>query len=102
MSNLNLSKVEKLYAKQFDGTAHALAANGLDWGVVPSPLQSASGVAVPAYGIMRTDNGLPVGVVGERYKTVSNRDACGWLDAYQSAWPPRGCGSNGGGGTWAR
>lgn len=91
----NNGKVEMFYAgndvpwhglgTKLDNPAtaeEALIAAGLNWGVKKEPVYLASGMVVDGfYSNVRSDNGKPLGIVGERYEPLNNKDAFRLFDA---------------------
>lgn len=52
-----------------------LQATGLNWTVEKEPLQTQSGITVPdKYGCVRSDNRTVIGVVGNRFEFLQNKD----------------------------
>ncbi len=67
-------------------SAEALAAAGLDFTVELSPLQTAEGVPVPARNAaVRSDTGAVLGVVGDRYRPIQNRDCFAFMDGLSAS-----------------
>jgi phage/plasmid-like protein (TIGR03299 family) len=64
------------------GEAIRLAA-GLDWEISKQPVYAGRKKVRVAgkYATVRSDNGMPLGVVGEHYKVVQNSELDGWGDA---------------------
>lgn len=67
------------------GSEQALRLAGLDWEVEQRPVYAEGpfGVLVPIHGMVanvRTDDDRVLGVVGDRYRVVQNRDAFGFVD----------------------
>ncbi len=62
--------------------AEALAAAGLDWTVSKKPLYLMDGTPVPDhFAIVRDDRNAPLGVVGNVYEPLQNKDAFSFFDA---------------------
>lgn len=62
--------------------AEALAAAGLDWTVAKKPLHLIDGTVVPDhFAIVREDANKPLGVVGNVYEPLQNKDAFSFFDA---------------------
>lgn len=63
-------------------SAEALSIAGLDWNVVQRPVKTDDGILIPNYvaNVRDTDNQV-LGVVTEKYKVLSNRDAFAFTDA---------------------
>lgn len=62
-------------------SAVACEMGGLNWNVVPKPLQVCGGKKVPGYfANVRETDGAILGIVGERYKIVQNLDAFAFTD----------------------
>jgi phage/plasmid-like protein (TIGR03299 family) len=62
--------------------AEALAAAGLDWTVSKKPLYLMDGTEVPDhFAIVRDDKNAPLGVVGNVYEPLQNKDAFSFFDA---------------------
>jgi phage/plasmid-like protein (TIGR03299 family) len=62
--------------------AEALAAAGLDWTVSKRPLHLIDGTVVPDhFAIVRDDKSAPLGVVGNVYEPLQNKDAFSFFDA---------------------
>lgn len=62
--------------------AEALAAAGLDWTVAKKPLHLIDGTVVPDhFAIVREDRNFPLGVVGNVYEPLQNKDAFSFFDA---------------------
>ena len=62
--------------------AEAIGAAGLDWSVAKAPLMLASGEPIDGYhATVRSDTGAVLGIVGERYRIVQNREAFAFIDA---------------------
>ncbi len=60
----------------------AIAAAGLDYEVALAPMTTTDGLPVPkSRAVVRADSRTVLGVVGERYVPVQNRQAFGFLDA---------------------
>ena len=82
-----------------------ITAAGLDWRVELQDLKTESGIAVPGhFATVRTDCNKILGVVGNRYTPVQNRDAFDFLDSLTSSGEMRyeSAGALRGGGTvWA-
>ena len=63
-------------------SAEALAAAELDFTVELSPLQTADGTPVPGKNAaVRSDTGGVLGVVGDRYRPIQNRDCFSFMDS---------------------
>ena len=63
-------------------SAEALAAAGLDFTVELSPLHTAEGTPVPGKNAaVRSDTGGVLGVVGDRYRPIQNRDCFSFMDS---------------------
>ncbi len=62
--------------------AEALSAAGLDWTVSKKPLHLIDGTVVPDhFAIVREDRNVPLGVVGNIYEPLQNKDAFSFFDA---------------------
>lgn len=62
--------------------AEALRQGGLDWTASKETLRTASGQHVPnAFAMVRSDNNAVLGVVGNQYTALQNRDAFSMMDA---------------------
>lgn len=62
-------------------SADAIIAAGLNWEVEQRKIYTEDNVLIPGqYVNIRTDNGKPLGIVGERYKIVNNIDAFEFTD----------------------
>jgi len=62
--------------------AEALAAAGLDWTVSKKPLYLMDGTEVPDhFAIVREDKNVPLGVVGNVYQPLQNKEAFSFFDA---------------------
>ena len=68
-------------------TAHeAIVAAGLDYEVSKQPLLTTDGLPVPGHrAVVREDAQVVLGVVGERYTLIQNRDAFGFFDGVVGA-----------------
>lgn len=64
----------------------ALQVADLDWDVEKVALQTADGLTVPnMYATVRADTRTPLGVVGEQYLPVNNREAFGFVESILGA-----------------
>lgn len=62
--------------------AQAIKLAGLDYTVELQEVKTEQGKIVPnCYAAVRTDTSVPLGVVGNRYKVLQNREAFGFFDA---------------------
>ncbi len=59
----------------------AIELAGLDYTVVKKPLDLRVGLEQNAYATVRTDTGAVLGIVGEQYEPLQNRDAFAFFDA---------------------
>jgi phage/plasmid-like protein (TIGR03299 family) len=63
-------------------SAEALALAGLDWTLSLEPMTASGGINVPmGKAVIRTDVNRCIGMVGNRYRVVQNRDAFSMLDS---------------------
>jgi phage/plasmid-like protein (TIGR03299 family) len=58
----------------------AIKQAGLDWAVHTRPIFLADGREVPAMATVRATDGTILGVVGQRYQPLQNKDAFQWFD----------------------
>lgn len=69
-------KVDKVMTAE-----EAIMAGGLGWEVNKEPIYLKSGKKIEGqFATVRQDRGLPLGVVGDRYTVLNNKDAFGFLD----------------------
>ncbi len=62
--------------------ADCLKRAGLDWEVTKEALQTKGGIIVPnAFAVKRSDNNGILGVVGNQYTALQNKDAFSYMDA---------------------
>jgi phage/plasmid-like protein (TIGR03299 family) len=62
--------------------SEALAAAGLDWSVSKRPIHLIDGTVVPDhFAIVRDDKNVPLGVVGNVYEPLQNKEAFSFFDA---------------------
>jgi phage/plasmid-like protein (TIGR03299 family) len=59
-----------------------MAFAGLDWEVETQPLTTPSGLLVPNQAVIRKDNGSCVGVVGNSYKPVQNKEVFSFFNDF--------------------
>lgn len=68
--------------KEAPTSEEAIKLAGLDWDVVQEEVFTQDGVKIPdAVANVRSDNGSPLGIVGNRYQVVQNVDAFNFTDA---------------------
>jgi len=71
------TKVDKVMTAE-----EAIIAGGLGWKVKKEPIYLKSGKMIAdKFATVREDRGLPLGVVGDRYTVLNNKDAFSFLDA---------------------
>lgn len=58
---------------------------GLDWPVTLKPLFTGEGQRAPAFATVRQDNGMILGVVGEKYQPLQNAEAFAWFQPFLDA-----------------
>lgn len=62
--------------------AEAINAAGLDWNVLKQPIQVVGGPVISdQYATVRQDTGKPLGVVGNVYRVLQNKEAFSFFDA---------------------
>lgn len=62
-------------------SADAIVAAGLDWTVEKRPLQTTDGIILPhSYATVRTSDKKPLGIVGNVYKIIQNKEAFDFTD----------------------
>ena len=60
----------------------AIVASGLDWTVNTQPLFLGDGTKAPSNAVVRSDNNKILGVVGDTYKPLQNKDAFKFFDGF--------------------
>ncbi len=67
-------------------SAEAIKQAGLDWEVALTQLQTANGTIIPdTFGVQRSTDNSVLGIVGNQYTPLQNRDAFGFFDPIVSA-----------------
>lgn len=71
-----------IIVKEAPTSADAIRLAGLDWDVVRKEIFTEDGMKIPSnYANVRSTDGKPLGIVGDRYQIVQNRDAFDFTDA---------------------
>jgi phage/plasmid-like protein (TIGR03299 family) len=69
------------YVEEAMTAEQAIELGGLDYTVVKKPIQVCGGVKIPdMFATVRTDINVPLGIVGDKYEIIQNREAFSFFD----------------------